>query len=81
MKWKLPEVFKVSKVKKGFRQRYDGEPRFLDLVKHSNDRTLSTQESVKCCDCGLVHIHTYNVIRIRLKKKNKWYMVVRAYRV
>ena len=81
MKWKLPKVFKVSKIKKGSRQRHDGEPRFLELVKHANDRTLSTQEIAKCCDCGLTHLYTFNVVRIKLKKKNKWYIIERAYRV
>ena len=81
MKWKLPKTFKISKVKKGQRQRHDGEPRFLELVKHANDRSLSAQESVKCCDCGLTHLHTYNIIKTKLKKKVKWYIVERAYRV
>ena len=81
MKWKLPKTFKISKRKKGFRQRHDGEPTFLELVKHENDRTLSIHELTKCCDCGLIHLHTYNVVRIILKKKNKWYLIKRAYRV
>ena len=81
MKWKLPKTFKISKTKKGFRQRQDGEPRFLELIKYANDRTLTAQESVKCCDCGLTHLHTYNIVRIRLKKRNKWYLVERAYRI
>ena len=81
MKWKLPKTFKINKIKKGFRPREDGEPRFLELVKHENDRTLSIQELNKCCDCGLVHLHTYNVVRIKLKKKTKWYLIKRAYRV
>ena len=80
MKWKLPKVFKISKIKKGFRQRHDGEPQFIELTKHANDRTLSTKELSKCCDCGLIHLHTYNVIRIRRKKKDRWYIIKRAYR-
>jgi len=81
MKWKLPEVFKVSKIKKGFRQRHDGEPQIFELAKHANDRTLSIAEFAKCCDCGLVHLHTFNVMRVRRKKKTKWYLIKRAYRV
>ena len=81
MKWKLPKTFKVSKIKKGQRKRHDGEPRFLALVKHANDRTLSAHESVKCCDCGLTHLHTYNIIKTKLKKKVKWYIIERAYRI
>ena len=81
MKWKLPKTFKTSKIKKGLRQRHDGEPQILELVKHANDRTLSIAESCKCCDCGLTHLYTYNVMRVGRKKKTRWYLVKRAYRV
>ena len=81
MKWKLPKIFKVSKIKKGFRQRHDGEPQILELVKYANDRTLSITETCKCCDCGLIHLYTYNVLRVKIKKKDKWYLIKRAYRV
>ncbi len=81
MKWKLPKTFKISKIKKGLRQRHDGEPQFLELVKYANDRTLSITALSKCCNCSLIHLHTYNVVRIKLKKKNKWYLIIRAYRV
>ncbi len=77
MKWKLPKVFKPSKVKKGKRQRHDGEPRFLDLIRHRNDRTLTTNEVVSCCDCGLTHHHTFNVLTIG----RKWFLIIRAYRL
>ncbi len=77
MKWKLPKTFKVSKIKKGQRERHDGEPRFLVLTKHVNDRSVTTEETIKCCGCGLVHLHTYNVF----KEKNKWYLGIRAYRL
>ena len=75
--WRLPKPFKIARKKKGFRQRHDGEPRFLDLTKHDNDRSLSTHESVKCCDCGLTHLHTYNVLRT---PDGNWYLGVRSYR-
>ena len=81
MKWKLPKLFKTSKIKKGFRQRHDGEPQILELVKHANDRTLGISELNKCCDCGLTHLYTYNIIKIRRKKNNKWYIIKRAYRI
>lgn len=76
-RWRLPKAFKTSRLKKGFRQRHDGEPRFLNLKKHENDRTLSAHESVKCCDCGLVHLHTYNVLRA---PNGQWFLLLRSYR-
>jgi len=81
MKWKLPKTFKPNKIKKGFRLRQDGEPQIIPLAKHANDRTLTTQELVKCCDCGLTHLYTFNVLKVKRKKKTKWYLIKRAYRV
>ena len=76
--WRLPKTFKTAKIKDGKRQRHDGEPRFFDLVKHENDRTLTADEVVSCCDCGLTHHHVYNVIRA---SSGKWYLSIRAYRM
>ena len=76
--WKLPKTFKVEPIVNDSRQRSDGEPRFLVLTKHGNDRSLSTQEFSKCCDCGLTHLYTYNVIKT---PDGNWYLVKRAYRI
>ena len=77
--WRLPKTFKPAKVKKdGSRQRYDGEPRFHDLVKHANDQTLSADTFVKCCGCGLTHLNIYNVLET---PNGKWHLLVRVYRV
>ena len=76
-RWRLPKTFKATKVKKGVQQRYDGEPRFYELGKFANDKTLTTHYIDKCCGCGLEHQNTYNVLKV----KKKWYMIVRAYRL
>lgn len=76
-KWRLPKTFKVAKEKKGLIQRQDGEPRFYELVKHANDRSLTTDTIVACCDCGLTHNHVYNVF----VGKGTWYLGIRAYRL
>ena len=75
--WRLPKTFRPAKVKKGTIQRHDGEPRIFSLTKHENDRSLSTDTFVECCDCGLTHHHIYNVIK---PPNGKWYLLVRAYR-
>ena len=75
--WRLPKTFKPNKLVNGFIQRVDGEPRTHLLTKHENDHTLSTDTFVECCDCGLTHHLTYNVMRVRAE----WYLLVRAYRV
>ena len=75
--WRLPKAFKPAKVKKGCIQRSDGEPRVYTLTKHDGDRTLTTNCFDMCCDCGLTHHMTFNVIHVR----RKWYLVERAYRV
>lgn len=77
-KWRLPKTFKVAKEKKGMIQRQDGEPRFYELAKHVNDRTLTANTIVACCDCGLEHNHVYNVFRV---SKGTWYLGVRSYRL
>jgi len=76
-RWRLPEKFKAAKVKKGSQQRYDGEPRFYELGKFANDKTLTTHFTNKCCDCGLEHHNTFNILKV----KKKWYMIERAYRI
>ena len=76
-RWRLPKSFKPAKVKKGRIQRSDGEPQVYLLTKHNNDKTLTTHCFDVCCDCGLTHHLTFNVLKVR----KKWYLVERAYRV
>lgn len=76
-KWRLPKTFKIAKAKKGLIQRHDGEPQFFELTKHANDRGLTTNTIVACCDCGLTHNYVYNIF----KAKRTWYLGVRAYRL
>ena len=76
-KWRLPGAFKSAKAKKGRQQRHDGEPRVYRLAKHANDRTLTTDSFDVCCDCGLTHHMTFNIMNVR----KEWYLVERAYRV
>lgn len=81
-RWGLPKTFKPSKNKNGFIIRHDGEPRFYELTKHANDKSLTADSLVKCCDCGLVHHYTYNVFAVKQKgKKSRWYIGLRAYRI
>ena len=75
--WRLPKTFVPNKEKEGTVVRHDGEPRLYTLTKHENDRTLSTSHFVECCDCGLTHMHTYNVLKT---PDGNWYLVHRAYR-
>ena len=76
--WRLPPTFKPKPVKDGAQQRHDGEPRFYELKKFENDRTLHTDVFNACCDCGLKHHYTYNVLKT---PDGTWYLVSRAYRV
>ena len=76
--WRLPKAFKPDLEVNGRIQRHEGEPRFHELVKHESDRTLSVDTFIECCDCGLTHHHTYNVIKTCT---GKWYLVHRAYRI
>ena len=76
--WRLPKAFVPAEVESGGGvQRYDGEPVLHRLENHDNDRTLSTFTCIKCCDCGLSHLHTYNVMKA---PDGKWWLLARAYR-
>ena len=74
--WRLPKTFKGNPEVDGLRVRCDGEPRFVQLTKHLNDRTLSAFEYVACCDCGLTHFYTYNVVHV----KSRWHIIIRVFR-
>ena len=59
-------------------QSHDGEIWMYPLANHANDRTMSTHDVTKCCDCGLTHLHTYNVMKT---PDGLWWLVKRAYRL
>lgn len=50
----------------------------MELVKHDNDSSLCADTFIECCDCGLTHHRTYNVVK---PPNGKWYLIERAYRV
>jgi len=77
--WRLPKIQKHNKVDEyGMIQRRDGEPRIHKLTLWSNDRTLCTDSVVTCCDCGLTHNMTYNVLKT---PDGDWHLLIRAYRI
>lgn len=77
--WRLPKTFEVSVQDDDHHvQRHDGEPVLHHLENHANDRTMSTRAWTKCCDCGLTHLHTYNVMK---GPDGNWWLLTRAYRV
>lgn len=62
----------------GDRQKRDGEPTVIQLRRWENDRTLSADHRLVCCDCRLEHLMTYNVLR---GPDGEFYLVVRPYRI
>ena len=48
------------------------------LTRWPNDRTLRGHNFVHCCDCDLVHLHVYEVVRTG---KREWCLIRRAIRV
>jgi len=76
----LPKPKKLNR-KYGVSWMRDGDAMVISLNRQRNDTTVRGVEFCTCCDCGLTHLHTYNIVRIRLKKKTKWYLVERAYRI
>lgn len=76
--WRLPKEFEISpQQENGDMQRHDGEPVLHFLANHANDRTMSTEAWIKCCSCGLTHLHTYNVMKA---PDGRWWLIARAYR-
>ena len=56
----------------------EGQPGLVELKRFDGDRTLRGVERTKCCDCGLLHLFTFEVFR-GLDKK--FYLNSRAYRL
>lgn len=76
-KW-LPKSIKPKMTGNGSRQMRDGEPDMIRLTRWPNDRTLHAQQWVVCCDCGLAHVYTYEIVRV---SDDEWWLSRRAYRV
>lgn len=70
---------KPHKVKRehGRQVNRDGQPLWIPLNRWSGDRALRGQMSHGCCDCGLVHEMTFEVVR---EDKGQWWLVKRSYR-
>lgn len=55
-----------------------GQPGLVRLRRYGGDRSLRGHERQKCCDCGLLHLMTYEVF---LGPDKKFYLNSRAYRL
>lgn len=73
-----PKPEKESRIRRGMIQRYDGEPVMIPMKRWENDHTLRGSLNVECCDCGLRHVYTFEVLRA---PNRKFYLVKRAYRL
>lgn len=76
--WPKPRATPAVIRPDGFRQMRDGEPRFLPMRRWENDRTLSAEMVVRCCDCGLQHMYTFNVLT---DDEGDYFLLKRAYRL
>lgn len=70
MTW-LPKRYKPGK------KNVDGEPTFISLTLFRGDGALRGRVFVKCCECGLEHLVTYEIFRDR---KGQYWMARRGYR-
>lgn len=55
----------------------NGQPQHLRLLSYENDRALKTSETVGCCDCGMVHLETYEVFQC----KGQYWLVTRSFQI
>ena len=62
----------------GRQQSREGESMWIPLHKWPSDRTLRGQMHNACCDCGLDHLLTFELVR---EDKGQWWLVKRAYRI
>lgn len=59
----------------------DGEPAYVEMVRWEDEPAegvVRGQQLVTCCDCGLRHLHAYEIFRAN---SGRWWLVVRSYRV
>lgn len=70
----LPEPWEYNEGKKR-KKLISGQPTFSKLISYENDRALKGHEIVGCCDCGMVHLVTYEVF----KGKSGFWLVSRGF--
>lgn len=59
--------------------RYSGSPSIIKLRSYMNDKSMRGSSEHICCDCGSVHLITYEVFKdVQL---NEWWLAKRAYRL
>lgn len=63
----------------GSDQIIDGEPVYIKLVRFPHESVARGQIVGTCCDCGLRHLHTYEVYYDPSDKG--WWIVNRDYRI
>lgn len=63
---------------KGRVQSREGSPMWVPLRRWPHDRTLRGELHNACCDCGLDHLLTFEVVR---QDNGQWWLVKRAYRI
>lgn len=71
----FPPKATAAKVSGGAHQILEGEPSIVPMARYRNDNTIRGHEWSVCCDCGLRHIHVYEVFRI----KEGYFLGVRSY--
>ena len=82
MRWP-PKVVKGSKAR--FRvdgstghASLDGQPTLIKLNRlHLNDKSIRGETLTECCDCGLVHLYSYEVICVN----GEFHLLKRAHRI
>lgn len=57
----------------------EGEPALLELRRFHGDEGLRGQQQETCCDCGMVHLFTYEIVRD--DKSGAVFIQKRAYRL
>jgi len=55
----------------------EGQPMWVPLRRFDTDRTLRGNMHNACCDCGLDHLLTFEILR---QDNGQWWLVKRAYR-
>jgi hypothetical protein len=54
-----------------------GEPVFVRLRRFELDRALRGHQHLRCCGCGYLHLHTFDV-HVNGKKR-EWWLNIRSY--
>ena len=75
-----PKGIKPDEGKNRIRWKRDGEPSWLLLKHWDDDGPVMTSECItRCCDCGLEHLHTYEIGRI--EETGNFWLMKKAYRL